>query len=868
MAAGGGPLSLRAIARATACSLLLASAGAPLAAQRVAAPGARAGDTLTLVPDSTLERGGFHRRLFGEGYRALWATPLTLPVFDLAKVGGGLTPVEAGGGMQTASLRFEGGDGRQYVFRSLNKDPTKALPEDLRSGAIADIVRDQVAASHPTAPLVASRLLDAAGVLHAVPRLGILPDDPRLGDFRERFGGMIGYIEERPVAGKKREHDFAGADDVEGTFDMFEEIARTPVEQPDRRAYVRARLMDFLLGDWDRHQDQWRWARKERDGVGIWRPVPRDRDQAFSDYEGLLLGVARRAIPKLGTFDSTVAGNVVGLMFNGRVVDRHLLGGVQPEQYDSVAGELRAVLSDSIIEHAVAALPPEHRAQDSAQLAGLLRARRDDLPKAAKSFARILADDINLFGTERADVVRIRRAGREVEVAIYASADSATRDVAYVRRRTSRDLTHEFRVQLLDGDDDVEVVGDAAGGPTVFLVTGDGADHLRDASVGGRLEVFDADSLAIEAHAPKVHRKPWDADLPSEDNPVPERDWGHARSTTPLLGYRSEFGVELGLAYARTDFGFRARPWLSRLSGGLSVATGSGGIRAEARYERYRRMSRSRWELLARVTQLQVIGFFGFGNENDNEDPDDPTYNRVRNTQVLLRPSYIHAIKRHSALEFGPMLRYTSTRLDEDRLIGELAPRGTPTYGQVGLRAEFSSDHRHIDSTRQHGVQFIAGGSWWPKLWDVTETVGEVHGAVTAHLPAPGLPLQPTLALRVGGRKVWGPYAWFDAALVGGSRTVRGLREQRYAGDAGVLANAELRLRAGRVTLLFPTNVGVLGFADVGRVFLEGESSKRWHAGFGGGLWFWAVRPENVVSFTVASSEGRVAVYFTSGFMF
>jgi hypothetical protein len=868
MAAGGAALSGRRRGRAAVCVLLLACATAPLAAQHVAAPGANAGDTLTVVPDSALARGNFHRKLFGESYRALWTAPIALPVFDLAKVGGGLTPTEAGGGMQTASLRFEGGDGREYVFRSLSKDPTKALPEDLRTGTLADFVRDQVAAAHPTAPLVVSRLLEAAGVLHVTPVLGILPDDPRLGEFRERFGGMIGFIEERPAAGKKRKRDFAGADDVEGTFDMFKEVARTPAEQPDRRAYVRARLMDFLLGDWDRHQDQWRWARNERGGVGIWRPIPRDRDQAFSNYEGMLLGVVRRAVPKLGTFDSTVASDVRGLMYNARVVDRHLLGGVAPVMYDSVAGELSAVLTDSVIAYAVAALPPEHLAPDSARLAGLLRARRDDLPNAAARFARILADDINLFGTEADDVVRIRRGNREVEVAIFASVDSARRDLPYTRRFTSRDVTHEFRVQLLEGDDQVEVTGDALGGPTVFVVTGDGNDEVRDVSSGGRLELFDADSLAIVEGSPKLHEKPWSADLPSEDNPVPERDWGEARSITPVLGYRSEYGVELGVNYARTDFGFRARPWLTRLSGGVSVATGSGGIRAEARYERYRRMSRSRWDLLARITQLQVIGFFGFGNENENEDPDDPSFNRALNTQVLVRPSFILAVKRHSALAFGPVLRFTHTRLDDDRLIGQLAPRGTPDYGQVGLQAEWTSDHRHIDSTGQRGVHFLAGGTWWPKVWDVTETVGEVHGAVTAQLPAPSLPLRPTLALRVGGRKVWGPYAWFDAAFVGGSRTVRGLREQRYAGDAGVLANAELRMQAGKLTLLLPMNVGLLGFTDVGRVFLEGETSNHWHAGFGGGLWFWAVGPENVVSLTLASAEGREAVYFTAGFMF
>jgi hypothetical protein len=62
--------------------------------------------------------------------------------------------------------------------------------------------------------------------------------------------------------------------------------------------------------------------------------------------------------------------------------------------------------------------------------------------------------------------------------------------------------------------------------------------------------------------------------------------------------------------------------------------------------------------------------------------------------------------------------------------------------------------------------------------------------------------------------------------------------------------------------------IGVLGLVDTGRVFLEGESSKRWHTAVGGGLWISALRPENTLSMSLAWAEGRVGVYIQGGFIF
>jgi hypothetical protein len=32
----------------------------------------------------------------------------------------------------------------------------------------------------------------------------------------------------------------------------------------DEDEYIKARLFDMLIGDWDRHYDQWRWAEQKK----------------------------------------------------------------------------------------------------------------------------------------------------------------------------------------------------------------------------------------------------------------------------------------------------------------------------------------------------------------------------------------------------------------------------------------------------------------------------------------------------------------------------------------------------------------------------------------------------------------------------
>jgi hypothetical protein len=175
-----------------ALALALAEAPRGLVAQAAKPDSLIPGTTIRMAAGPEYEAGAFHRFLFGSRYRKLWATPIDVPVLDLAAFAGGLRATRRGGGEQTKSLRLMGADGKEYSFRSVNKDPSGALPPELRGTAAADIVRDQTSAAHPAGALIVSPILQAAEVLHAEPRLVVLPrDTSRLGEFVTEFGGML-----------------------------------------------------------------------------------------------------------------------------------------------------------------------------------------------------------------------------------------------------------------------------------------------------------------------------------------------------------------------------------------------------------------------------------------------------------------------------------------------------------------------------------------------------------------------------------------------------------------------------------------------------------------------------------------------------
>jgi hypothetical protein len=153
---------------------------------------------------------------------------------------------------------------------------------------------------------------EAAGVPHTNPVIVVMPDDPALGKFRETFAGKTGSIDEYPTPAGDGYAGYQGATEIINTGQLWERWKKGEAHV-DARSLLRARLFDLFLGDWDRHNGQWHWmALPGHDGLVA---LPEDRDQAFSNYGGLVMSIARSTQPKL------LAGRLrqhEGLLVQGR----------------------------------------------------------------------------------------------------------------------------------------------------------------------------------------------------------------------------------------------------------------------------------------------------------------------------------------------------------------------------------------------------------------------------------------------------------------------------------------------------------------------------------------------------------------------
>jgi hypothetical protein len=812
----------------------------------------------TVVPGAHYASGGLHRMLFGTRYRALWTTPIEVDVLDLRTFSGGLVPRKKGGGKQTKSLKLTGADGREWKFRSIDKDTSAVLPKELRATFAEAIAQDQISAAHPLGPLVVDALADAAGVLHANHRLVLLPDDDSLGAFRKDFGGVLGFLEQEVRVKDPVTPGFEPFKKVLDTVELWPRLERHPEEKVDAPAYLRARLFDLLIGDFDRHKDQWQWASRED---GLWEPVPEDRDQSFVRYDGLVLSLVRPSQPRLVDFGPRYP-NVFGLTWQGRFVDRRHLAELEWPRWEQSIAELQAAVTDTAIDAAVARLPAEYQRIDGPRLAAALKSRRQLLPRAARRFYELLADDVEVHATDAPETAHVTALpGGAIDVRVETAAATT-----FERRIDPRD-TRLVRLYLKGGDDRV-IRGPGTGAIILRAIGGAGDDVVTDAPDAGTRFYDDLGQNRLESGRGAFNGRAYTH--PNDAVGNPERDWGSEHYFTPWLGAGGDLGLFLGGSVQFVRYGFRKHPYAQRHAFGVGYATGLQAFRAEYHGEVVATNSQARFQVDARASQIDLLRFYGFGNETDDPAPADDY--QLEQKRFSLAPAYRLPFRRVD-VTVGAVAQYTDTprpRLDLPGLTvlpGAARPYGFGGFGQVGPRVTFALDGRDRARAASHGGLLRASASWFPKAWSVESAFGNVEGDASWFARAPGS-LQPTLALRAGAKRVFGRHPFHEAAFLGGPGTLRGLRPQRYAGDSAVFGNAELRLRLGHVRLLLPSEFGVFGLADGGRVYQDGETSDRWHTGVGGGIWIAFLKPENTVSAAVARSEGQMRVYVTAGFGF
>ncbi|TDI46459.1 MAG: hypothetical protein E2P02_05040 [Acidobacteria bacterium] len=788
--------------------------------------------TQTVVAGEQYEHAPGGTMMLGADYRDLWTTPIEVEVLSLQTAGGGLSPVTRVGGNETLGLAMKGQDGLSYTFRAVDKNLSGIVPSEFKGTPIELIVSDQIAGNFPGVQVVAGPLSEAAGVLHVDIRLVVMPDDPALGQYRKDFANVLGVFMEYPQPG------FQGATEILGHEEFWTLRMTGPPNLADARAFLRARLFDILLGDWDRHRGQWRWVRIP--GQPRLQPLPEDRDQIFADFEGKVLDMARSMGAQMVTYEEDYV-SLYDATQNGWDLDRFLLTSLDKSEWMEIAADLQGRITDEVIDTALHRLPPEYYALRGSEIEQKFRARRDKITEEAERFYYFMAGQVDVQCSNQSEIVVVERFdGNEVEVSVAVAKDNETPTEPYYHRRFKGDETKEVRIYLHGGNNRVVTRGNKGGGPRIRVIGG-AANDVVDDSQGGKVDFYDFQGNNRVVGDGSIHTRPFKMPPRMTGDPVeqevpwvPTRDWG--RTTTPkaVVGYHADPGMVLGGGFTSQSQAFRKYPWANRHVFTAAYAIGANKPVIDYKGDFRRQNHLLHYALHVRWSGIDQLRYYGLGNETSDDLPTSAY--QISSNRLTVFPALTVAKGAKGAFLIGPIVHYSdSTGTDPDTVLEQEQPLGVGTFGEVGLRTLVRYDSRTDKDVLAGGIELKAAGSYYPELWDVESAFGSIGGELGVHVP---LSDSVTVSSFVGGKKVWGDYPFFEAAYLGGQQHLYGYHWDRFVGDASLYGSAAVRWAFKKVRFALPGELGLMGTIDAGRVFVAGEDSHKWHPSYAAGIFY------------------------------
>jgi hypothetical protein len=322
--------------------------------------------------------------ILGKNYRPVWAMPVSVKIIRLESEKGGLIIQKEGGGMQTRSLHLEDGEGHQWMLRSIDKTVDKAMEAvGVKNKSIRKMSQRMISVAHPYGSLTITPMAEALGIVSTDPVLRYVADDSAFGEHLSAYAGAMYLLEHREPA----LHD---GDKVVGTKKMLKALGEDKTCRLDQQMLLQARLLDMLIGDWDRHADQWKWEfHRLTDSLTVVYPVPRDHDQAYFNSTGLLFNMMRLFNVRMFVgFRNRM--KLKALNYKSWSFDKQLLKDLGENDWRTGIQTFQSKLGDSLLAAAVRRLPPEIYALSGTRMYRRLLIRRDRMLKDGMRYRHFL----------------------------------------------------------------------------------------------------------------------------------------------------------------------------------------------------------------------------------------------------------------------------------------------------------------------------------------------------------------------------------------------------------------------------------------------------------------------------------------------
>ena len=811
--------------------------------------------TTSIYSAKMTDKGIFHKFLFGQHYRKYYSMPIEARTATLDTLMGGLKPIREGGGHQSVSLRMSNPKGREYVMRAMKKSATAFLQSvafkdqyvvnDFEQTYAEDFLLDFYTTTHPYTPFAVASLSDQLGLLHTNPVLYYIPKQDGLKEFNSNFGNQLYMVEERPADNHLDGKNFGNPTNIISTDDMMANLHKDEKYSVDQKEYIRVRLFDMVIGDWDRHSDQWRWAEHKIGDKVVYTPIPRDRDQAFPKYDGALLSLLMNvpAIRHMRTFKDKI-DNVKWLNREPYPLDLAFLKTTEEKDWIEQAKYIQEHLSDSDIDNAFENLPKEVQDGTIEDIKRKLKNRKKELQKYASEYSDVLDKTVMLAGTDKKDKFVINHNARKsIEIQVFRMKKEG--DELIYTKTVNDDKTKNLWIYGLDDADVFQVSGKQKSNIKIRLIGGQNND-IYNIENGRKVIVYDFKSKEntynLDAKTKTELTDDYDVNLYNYEKPK-----YNVVSGLPNIGYNPDDGVKVGVNINYTVNNFKQNPYTQRHILNAFYYFATGGL--EFNYAAHFPGLLGKWVIDVEslyTTPNFAMNYFGYGNETQNNDDElGLDYNRVRIRKFNVSGAIRHVGRYGSEFSVQPIFQRMTVEETENRYIdipNIVNPIVFDSQNYGGLKVKYLFKNADFAAKPTLGMAFMIAATWTTNLNETKQNFPTLESILGfTHKIDPNGKL--VLATLIKGKAILNNnYEFYQGAALGGDTDLRGYRNERFLGNSYFSQSSDLRFSIGKIQrTVAPLTYGVLAGFDYGRVWLDGQDSKKWHQDYGGGLWLNAI---------------------------
>lgn len=836
----------------------------------------------TIYSEKQTRKTGLYTFLFGKHYRKYYSMPIAVTTTTIDTLFGGLKPKRAGGGHQSKSLQLVANDGKEYVMRALKKSASRFLQSvafkdqfilnEFEDTYAEDFLFDFYTTTHPFTPFAVGNLAEKIGLAHTNPVLYYVPKHNALKGFNTDFGDELYMVEERPTDSQRETKSLGKPNAIIATDQVLKNLQKDEKYAIDENAYIKARLFDMLIGDWDRHEDQWRWGEYNRGQKIIYKPIPRDRDQAFTKYDGLLLSLLMNmpALRHMQTFKEKIK-NIKWLNREPYPLDVAFLKTAGEKEWLIQARYIQENLSDADIDAAFGNLPKEVQDETLESIKHKLKIRKTQLQAYASEYYNVLQKTVLIVGTDKKDKFIIRHiAKKQIDIEVFRLKKEGA-ELLYTKNLNDGN-TKNIWIYGLDDEDVFEVQGNEKSAINIKLIGGQNRDTYTLENYK-KVKVYDFRSKENSYNF--AHRS--NAIL-SDDYNLNLYDFKKPKynlfSGMPSLGFNPDDGIKLGLMASYTIYGFKQNPYTQKHTVKTNYYFATNGF--ELMYNAHFPKSLGKWDLdlESQFTSPNfTINYFGYGNESVNNDAVfGMDYNRVRIRQLKVAPSLKKVGRFGSEIHFQTSFENIEVEKTSNRLISipnNVHPSVFENQQFAGVKFIYSFENYDNQSLPTMGMGFLVTGTWKVNLQETKRNFPALEGKLNFNhkIDANG---KLVLATLVKAKALLNNnFEFYQGATLGGNDDLRGFRNERFLGNKSFFQTTDLRWNIGKIRKsLLPMTYGILAGYDYGRVWLDGETSRKWHQSLGGGLWLNGLNAITARLTYFKSDDDKARIAFGLGFGF